>query len=307
MIDLCTKGTNHLANRTNVNGTSSDKFNRRPAQASETESVTQPDESKVSDANESEVTCRPSLPSPKVFFPHFINYTDHFIHFLEEVISKHWSTPDQYSAASDADDRKAVWNTLLELYLTPLLSESVLEAKYHEKALDLLKDDCAPYDRSHALMICYIRSFVPGQILIWEKMGMHEDIIRFWIDQDRDNPSNDSSSSKEVLRHLEMYGSANPHLYKVVLRYLTSTPDLLRKHRDDVVKVLDFIERENVMAPIEVVQLLSRNNVASVDLVQQWLMKRIKKGKEEVATVRHVLCSVGICALLMKCTLRIVL
>lgn len=40
------------------------------------------------------------------------------------------------------------------------------------------------------------------------------------------------------------------------------------------------------MAPIEVVQLLSRNSVASVGLVQQWLMKRIKKGKEELDTVR---------------------
>jgi vacuolar protein sorting-associated protein 11 len=156
-----------------------------------------------------------------------------------------------------------------------------------------MRDDSLPYDRSHALMLCYIHAFVPGQILIWEKMGMYEDIIRYWIDQDRDSSSSDKSCSQEVLRHLDMYGPTHPHLYKMVLRYLTSSVELLRRRRDDVVRVLEFIERENVMAPIEVVQLLSRNNVASVGLVQQWLMKRIKKGKEEVATVRQSITPMG--------------
>ena len=91
-----------------------------------------------------------------------------------------------------------------------------------------------------------------------------------------------------------MYGPTHPNLYKLVLRYLTSSTDLLQRHRDDVARVLDFIEKENVMAPIEVVQLLSRNNVASVGLVQQWLMERIKKGKEEVATVRHSVTSMDL-------------
>lgn len=282
MIDLCTRHGDEPGNK--VNGTASNGVRKRPSQSSETESIVRPEESKPTENGDTELASTTSLPSPRAFFPHFINYADHFIHFLEEVTSRRWK-----GALSDTDnsavleDKKAIWNTLLELYLTPSASGELL---HQEKALSLLRDDSIPLDRSHALMVCYMRSFVPGQILIWEKMGMYEDIIRYWIDQDKEDSSPDVSCSKEVLRHLDMYGSSHPHLYKLVLRYLTSSTELLRRHRDDVVRVLDFIERENVMAPIEVVQLLSRNNVASVGLVQQWLMKRIKKGKEEVDTVR---------------------
>jgi hypothetical protein len=285
MIDLCTKTGAPKAHNA-VNGVARNGIQKRPSQASETGSIAHVDESKGFETEDVHEHAESSLPSPRSFFPHFIDYADNFIHFLEEVATRRWGASASNQDAQDLDDKAAIWNTLLELYLTPDKRGSSTRL---DKALALLRDGSASYDRSHALMLCYIRSFVPGQILIWEKLGMYEDIIRYWIDEDKENSTPDSSCSKEVLRHLDMYGPSHPHLYKLVLRYLTSSTDLLDRHRDDVVRVLDFIERENVMAPIEVVQLLSRNNVASIGLVQQWLMKRIKKGKEEVATVR---CSV---------------
>jgi hypothetical protein len=54
----------------------------------------------------------------------------------------------------------------------------------------------------------------------------------------------------------------------------------------DIEKVLEHIEKEKIMPPLAVIQVLSRNGVASVGLVKQWLMTRIKEFREEIHTVR---------------------
>jgi vacuolar protein sorting-associated protein 11 len=86
-----------------------------------------------------------------------------------------------------------------------------------------------------------------------------------------------------------LYGPTRPHLYPLVLRFLTSSPELLSRHTKDVEMVLDHIEKEKIMPPMGIIQVLSRNRVASVGLVKQWLMTRIKESREEIHTVRFFL------------------
>jgi hypothetical protein len=52
--------------------------------------------------------------------------------------------------------------------------------------------------------------------------------------------------------------------------------------------VLEHIETQKIMPPLGVIQVLSRNGVASVGLVKQWLMTRIKEAREEIHTVRGI-------------------
>ena len=92
----------------------------------------------------------------------------------------------------------------------------------------------------------------------------------------------DPQASAEVVRCLEQYGSTRPHLYPLVLRFLSSTPDLLSRHTEDISKILDHIDQEKILPPLGVMKILSRNNVASVGLVKQWLMSRIKEAREEI-------------------------
>ena len=88
-------------------------------------------------------------------------------------------------------------------------------------------------------------------------------------------------------RHpVHAYGAAHPALYPLVLRFLTSDSELLARHTDDLARVLAHIERERIMPPLAVVQVLSRNGVASVGLVKKWLMGQIKSAREEIDTVR---------------------
>jgi vacuolar protein sorting-associated protein 11 len=241
--------------------------------------------------------------SPRIYFAHFVDHMDHFVIFLETVALRRWGQTVEVPApsvtvsgeppadeAADKQDQVAVWNTLLELYLTLPLSGSRStkdEKSFRGKALRVLNSETIPYDPTHALILCSSHSFTPGLVLLWEKMGMYEDVLRFWMDQDKEglNPS----ASAEVIRHLNLYGPTRPHLYPLVLRFLTSTPELLSKHRDDVAQVLEHIEQERILPPLAVIQVLSRNGVASVGLVKEWLMQRIKHSKEDIHTVRFLL------------------
>ncbi|TFK36435.1 hypothetical protein BDQ12DRAFT_686883 [Crucibulum laeve] len=264
----------------------------------------------------------PKLLSPRLYFAHFVDHMEQFVVFLETVAQRRWKqsvddrAPGQIGTwgkgregaeideEEDRKDQVAVWNTLLELYLTlptPRMlgtKEKGLPAKLSEKksifdqsvmrdkAMRVLHSGNIPYDPTHALILCSTHGFTRGLVLLWEKSGMYEDVLRFWMDRDK---AGDATASSKVIEALMHYGpTGHPHLYPLVLRFLTSTPELLGKHEDDLKGILEHIDEEGIMPPLGVIQVLSRNGVASVGLVKEWLMGRIKAAKEEIQSDKEL-------------------
>ena len=226
--------------------------------------------------------------SPRLYFAHFVDHLDQFVVFLESVASRRWGQTVDSSAdsqtAEDAEEKRdqvAVWNTLLELYLTLPVNSEKKDGQWRDKALRVLKSETLPYDSTHALILCSSFGYTQGLVLLWEKMAMYEDVLRFWMDRYKEG---DSQASDEVVKHLRAYGLKQPSLYPLVLRFLTSTSELLTQHLADVREVLDYINKQGIMTPLGVIQVLSRNNVASVGLVKEWLMERIKEARTEIQT-----------------------
>jgi hypothetical protein len=241
-------------------------------------------------------------PSPRLYFANFVGHREHLVVFLEAVALRRWgqsldepttsATEDNNINEEEEADQQAVWNTLLELYLTLASSaEGTSSARgdaLRDKALRLLRAaERLPYDPTHALILCATRAFTPGLVLLWERLGMHEDVLRFWMEQDRRAvPGADA----EVMRCLTRYGDAAPQLYKLALRFFTEEPEIMARHTQDLGEVLSAIEERAIMPPLGVVQVLSRNDVASVGLVKDWLLARIRTAREEVHTVSCLLC-----------------
>ena len=215
--------------------------------------------------------------------------------FLEAVALRRWGqSVDNTSSPSneplpipldeeaDKKDQTAVWNTLLELYLT--LSENKEEDNpLRTKALALLESKTLPYDPTHALILCSTRDFTNGLVLLWERLGMYEDVLRFWIAQETDVHA--PGASAQVISAFQRYGPEHHELYPLVLRFLTSSAELLSRHANELEGILETIDREGIMPPLGVIQVLSRNDVTSVGLVKQWLLTRIKDSRDEIEAV----------------------
>lgn len=233
------------------------------------------------------------IPSAQLFFALFIDHPIPFTHFLESVAKLRWDQvllqparngshlqSQALDPSLDLDEettqQRAIWNTLLELYLTT--------PENQPKASQLLgQAGRLPVDPMHALILCFTHNFVNGQIALWEKLGMYEDIVRYFMQQE--------DGDGAVIHHLHMYGPTNLHLYPMVLRYLSSSPALLSKHSQDVSEILAVIDEERIMPPLEVIQLLSRNNVATIGLVKDWLKSRISETRQDIESNRALVTS----------------
>ncbi|BGP22003.1 vacuolar membrane protein [Rhodotorula toruloides] len=273
------------------------------------------------------VTAEPEsdLPSPRQFFAHFADHPRHFVSFLEKFVARRYGkssdslippanltgtdfplpeprelTPPPNYLDAAARDEQVVWNTLLELYVTPLSSGSsdaddregeVEQAELRAKAMKLLRcKDQVPYDKTQALLVCTTKGFEDGFVLLYELLGMYEDVVRYWIDASLAS-SSDTSLSSRVVRSLRRYGPSCHSLYRLVLRYLTTSSELLSRHQADILDILDEIDREKVMPPIAVVQILSSNGTASIGLVREYLKRQLLAEKQEIESDQALIAS----------------
>ncbi|KAM0747362.1 hypothetical protein T439DRAFT_344059 [Meredithblackwellia eburnea MCA 4105] len=251
------------------------------------------------------------LPSPRQFFANFVDLPKEFVHFLETVALRRYGKtiegaspsldpstgplPDPQSAQvpefidTDTRDEQAIWNTLLELYLDGVPStEDPARAVFEGKALQLLRSkERIPYDETQALLVCSTAGFTPGFILLYEQLGMYDDIVRYYIEASTTEEK--AKSSDKVIDALKRYGESRPHLYRVVLRFLTTSSELLSRHQADIIDILDVIDRDNLMPPIAVVQILSTNGTASVGLVREYLKKQLSREKQEIESDRSLI------------------
>ncbi|KAK4689022.1 vacuolar protein sorting-associated protein 11, partial [Tremellales sp. Uapishka_1] len=229
------------------------------------------DEEKKADIEDIQATYDP--PSPRQFFAHFVDHHDLFILFLESISKlSFW----------DLYDQKAIWNTLLELYLSSPESSTAS----HSRIMELLKGgDEKGFDKMHALILCSLNNFTDGLVSLWESMGMYEDVLRFWME------STQPDALSNVFKGLDKYGPSNPHLYPLVLRYLTSDNGTMAKDPTRLRHLLEVIDQERILPPLAVVQLLSRNNVASVGSVKDWLREKVKETRQDVDSDKHLVAS----------------
>lgn len=237
-------------------------------------------------------------PSPRQYFAHFADHHDLFIHFLEAVALTLWGqqvdlskdvdapqqvAPPSYEENAEYDDGKedqrAVWNTLLELYLTSTQStSSEVSSLARRKALGLLVSEL-PYDIMHALLLCSTADFTDGTVRLWERSGMYEDVLRYYMG------TGIEADGEKVIRALDLYGAEHPNLYPLVLRWITSSPEVLSKRGGELPRLLAEIDERRIMSPLTVVQVLSRNGVASVGNVKEWLRGKVAETKQDIESV----------------------
>ena len=133
-----------------------------------------------------------------------------------------------------------------------------------------------PIDASNILLLSHLSDFRDGTILVREQQGLRFDIFRSYTS------ANDTAGAIKALRK---YGPEEPQLYPAALAYFTSSPSILQEAGDELEAVLKKIDQDGLMAPLQVIQTLSTNAVATMGMVKKYLSDTVERERKEISNV----------------------
>lgn len=214
------------------------------------------------------------VPKPRTSFAAFVDHPDQFIRFLEACIE---------SENIVDEDRIDLYGTLFEMYLSKAKGgDSAEKEKWQQKAEALVKEKDITLNPSNVLLLSNLADFVEGTKLVKEQQKMYFDIFRAYTS---------AHDTEGAIKALRKYGPEEPQLYPAALAYFTSSESTLKESRSEIENVLNKIDSERLMAPLQVIQALSQSSVADMGLIKSYLSKTVEKERSEIASNRRLVAS----------------
>lgn len=212
------------------------------------------------------------VPKPRVAFSAFVDHPEEFITFLEALID---------SEDVKQDQKTDLYATLFESYLHQASNSRAEEkTEWQRKARQLIESKCVPIDTAKVLLLSDLEKFRDGTILVSERQGLRFDVFRSYTA---------AHDTRGAIKALHKYGPEEPQLYPAALAYFTSSPQTLEEAGDEVEAVLKKIDEDGLMAPLQVIQTLSTNAVATMGLVKRYLTSTVQRERDEIAANRRLI------------------
>lgn len=213
-------------------------------------------------------------PQPRTAFSSFVDHPDEFIVFLEACL-KEKNLKER--------DKIDLYTTLFEMYLHKSNEKKgVNREEWEAKAKKLIEGKDIPIDTSNVLLLSHLSDFRDGTTLVREQAGLLFDIFRSYTS---------AKDTRGAIKALKKYGPEEPQLYPAALSYFTSDPRILEEAGDELDAVLQKIDEDGLMAPLQVVQTLSTNAVATMGMVKTYLQQTIERERKEIASNRRLISS----------------
>ncbi|KAF9874554.1 vacuolar membrane protein [Colletotrichum karsti] len=216
-------------------------------------------------------------PRPRTAFSSFIDHPDEFIVFLEACLEEQ---------ALEESDRTDLYTTLFEMYLHKSNEKKgeTHREEWENKAKKLIEGQNIPMESSNVLLLSHLSDFKDGTTLVKEQSGLLFDIFRSYTS---------AKDTRGAIKALRKYGPEEPQLYPAALAYLTSDPRILDEAGpDELAAVLGKIDKDGLMAPLQVVQTLvgqngSAGGVATMGMIKPYLHETIERERKEIAANRR--------------------
>ena len=199
-------------------------------------------------------------------------------------------------------DSATVYDTLLDLYLSSggddtreLESESAREVRC-EKALGLLRqgwesDERQLYNADQALLLCQMRGFRPGLFFLYEKMGMHAQMLQMYKED------GDHAALLDAVIRVDSVagdGGRSAQLWIDVLEYFASRTagsgddsgssngsgsngDTDGSCEAHLRMAISHIEAGNILPPLVVLQVLSKSSHITVGAVKSYIARALEQ------------------------------
>ncbi|KAF4634433.1 hypothetical protein G7Y89_g3673 [Cudoniella acicularis] len=213
-----------------------------------------------------------TTPQPRIAFSSFVDHPDEFIIFLEACLNE-----------KDLKERDKIdlYTTLFEMYLHKS-NEKKCENReeWEAKAKKLIEGKDIPIDTSNVLLLSHLSNFRDGTILVREQAGLRFDIFRSYTS---------AKDTRGAIKALRKYGPDEPQLYPAALAYFTSDPRVLEEAGDELDVVLKKIDEDGLMAPLQVIQTLSTNAVATMGMIKTYLQQTIERERKEISSNRRLI------------------
>ncbi|KAL5798082.1 hypothetical protein ACOSQ2_002902 [Xanthoceras sorbifolium] len=258
------------------------------------------------------------LPSPVDFLNIFIHFPQSLMDFLEKYTNK----------VKDSPAQAEIHNTLLELYLSndlnfPTIAQAndgvdlslkarsgaVLVSKAEsngkvsadcndiykdkgrlerrEKGLHLLKSawpsdlEHPLYDVDLAIILCEMNAFKEGLLYLYEKMKLYKEVIACYMQ------AHDHEGLIACCKRLGDSGKGgDPTLWADLLKYFGELGEDCSK---EVKEVLTYIERDDILPPIIVLQTLSRNPCLTLSVIKDYIARKLEQESKLIEEDRRAI------------------
>ena len=222
--------------------------------------------------------------SPLDFLNIFIHSPSALMIFLEKCF------PDVKETRTQIE----INNILLELYLSTNLvflssqndaNGSMIKvtdieeddrSERHKKGISLLKKawtidmDHPLYDADLALILCEMNNLLEGILFLYEKMKLYKEVIHCYMQEgDREG------LIKCCMRLGDSSKGGDPSLWVESLKYFSEfEADDCSK---EIKEVLNYIEKDDILPPIVVLQILARNQRLTLSVVKDYIARKLEQ------------------------------
>lgn len=230
------------------------------------------------------------VPKPRTAFSAFIPHRFHFIRFLEALIGVESMGPD---------DKADLLTTLFETYLEISNADSTSASEkdsWRQKATSLIaeaKDPNTPSSSSSSpstgdiptssvLLLSKLSDFPAGTTLVQERANLYCDIFRAHAS------AKDTAGAISALRK---YGPLDPSVYPIALSFFSSSPEILAQPgvKAEMQSILTKIDQANLMAPLQVIKILSQGGAVTMGTIKPYLSETIRRERNEMGNNRSLI------------------
>lgn len=220
-------------------------------------------------------------PKPRTAFSSFVDHPTEFMTFLEALLSQ-----SELSKGEKID----LTTALFEMYLETAnkSADPAEKAKFQQQARELIVDSDVTraktepsIDTSNVLLLSSLSNFHTGTTLVRERAGLYPDIFRSYTS------AKDTAGAISALRK---YGPEDHSLYILALTYFASSPTIISEPgvKEEVQVCLQKVDQERLLAPLQVVKILSQGGSVSMGLVKDYLATNISRERKEIQSNRRL-------------------
>lgn len=193
---------------------------------------------------------------PQDFIYMFLNDSKRMVEFLEYIIKQ--SSLNKLS--------HAIYHTLIDhhLYLWANTSDTTARHQYEQKIIAFLQSSDSCYNQNMALILCSTRNFSPGILYLLEENKRYHQILSYQLT---------CGNYQGILACCRRFGYQEPSLWTRALWIASDDsyfpPNILSE-------ILTVIEKERLLSPIQVIEILARSQSLNISNVKSYLMSILR-------------------------------